>query len=55
MEHALLKFSDDILQLFDEKKVTIAACMDLSEAFDCVDHIILSKLKQYTYCIAMDQ
>ena len=47
-EHAVLKFSDDILKLFDQKKVAIATFMNLSKAFDCVDHnIILSKLKRY--------
>ena len=36
-EHALLKFSVDILKLFDQKKVAIATFMDLSKSFDCVD------------------
>ena len=35
-EHSLLKFSDDILNLFDQKKVAL-----LSKAFDWVDHNIL--------------
>ena len=47
-EHALLKFSDDILKLFDQMKVAIATFMDLSKEFDCVDHnILISKLKRY--------
>ena len=47
-EHALLKFSDDILKLFDPKKVAISTFMDLSKALDCVDHnILLSKIKRH--------
>ena len=42
-----MKFSDDVLKLFDQKEVAIATLMDLSKAFDCVDHnILLSKLKR---------
>ena len=47
-EHALLKISDDILKLFDKKKVAIATFIYFSKAFDCVDqNILLSKLKRY--------
>ena len=33
-EHALLKFTDDILKCFDDNKVGIVTFMDLSKAFD---------------------
>ena len=47
-EYALLNFSNGILKLFDQKKVEIATFMNLSKAYDCVDHnILLSKLKRY--------
>ena len=47
-EHALLKFTDDILKFFDDNKVGIATFMDLSKAFDCVNHtILLTKIKRY--------
>ena len=47
-EHALLKFTDDILKCFDDNKLGIATFIDLSNAFDCVDHkILLTKIKRY--------
>ena len=48
IERALLKFTDDILKCFEDKKVAIATFVDLSKAFDCVDHeILLTKIKLY--------
>ena len=47
-EHALSEFSDDILKLFDQKKVAFATFMHLSKEFDYVDHnILLFKLIRY--------
>ncbi|KAF7671231.1 putative RNA-directed DNA polymerase from transposon BS, partial [Cucumispora dikerogammari] len=47
-EHALIKFSGDIINGFDRQEVTVATFMDLSKAFDCVDHVILlAKLEHY--------
>ena len=47
-EHALLKFTEDILKYFDDNKVRIATFKDLGKAFDCVDHkILLTKIKRY--------
>ena len=40
-EHAILKFTDDILKCFGDNKVGIATFMDLSKAFYCVHHKIL--------------
>ena len=41
-EQALLKFSDDILKLIDQKKVAIATFLDLSKAFDmCGSYFII--------------
>ena len=47
-EHAILKFTRDIAQNFDNRKFTLAVFIDFSKAFDTVDHpILLKKLKHY--------
>jgi len=47
-EHALLKFTGDVMDGFDSGNVTVATFMDLSKAFDCVNHeILIGKLQHY--------
>ena len=40
-ETAMLKVLSDVLLAADNQKVTLLALLDLSAAFDCVDHDIL--------------
>ena len=45
---AVTKFVKDVLRGFDENEITIAVFLDLTKAFDCVDHtILLNKLRYY--------
>jgi Reverse transcriptase (RNA-dependent DNA polymerase) len=40
-ETALLRVSLDMLMAADDQKVTLLSLLDMSAAFDCVDHLIL--------------
>ena len=48
-ETALLKIYNDILMLADEKKVVALVLLDLSAAFDTIDHNILIKRLDVTF------
>ena len=47
-EHAIMQLSDQLYDSFNENKFTIGVFIDLSKAFDTVDHeILLQKLYHY--------
>ena len=46
-KHAILQFARKIAQNFDNGKFTLGVFLDLSKAFDTVDHQILLKNLKY--------
>ena len=49
-EHAALKLVEDIINKLEKRFDTVAVFMDLSKAFDTIDHrILLKKLKKYNF------
>ena len=51
IDHALLELIDQICECFDEKKYFLGIFVDLSKAFDVVNHkILINKLENYGIC-----
>ena len=50
-ETALAKILDDVLHNMEQQKVTVMIFMELSAAFDTVDHGILHDVLEQTFCI----
>ena len=46
-EHAILQLTNQLIQSFDRDEFTIGIFIDLSKAFDTVDHTILLKKLAY--------
>ena len=47
-DHAIIQLADQLIESFNNNKFTIGVFIDLSKAFDTVDHqILLKKLKHY--------
>ena len=53
-ESALLRIQNDILHDLDKKRGVILVLLDLSAAFDTIDHdLLLQRLWCHRYCIAV--
>ena len=50
-ETALLKILNDVYQSVDSKNVTLLVGLDLSAAFDTIDHAILSRRLQHSFTL----
>ena len=48
-ETALLKLTNDIMESIDSGKITILTALDMSAAFDTLDHITLLHRLQHTF------
>ncbi|XP_071496828.1 uncharacterized protein [Diadema antillarum] len=51
-ETALLKIADDILRAVDNKKAAIVLLLDLSAAFDTIDHEVLFHRLQQDFIVS---
>ena len=51
-EKAPLSVTDDLPQAFDEKKISILVLMELSKAFDSVNHDIVIQNSQ-PWCVSI--
>ena len=50
-ESALLRMRNDILVKMNRQRVTLLVCLELSAAFDTVDHDILLRRLEYNFGI----
>ena len=51
-ETALLKHTNDILESIDSWKITILTALDMSAAFDTLDHATLFHRLEHTFCLS---